>query len=134
MQKTDKDTKEPLGGVEYSIKDNNNIDYGTKVTDENGKLTVKIKYVDGVNIIVKELKSKKGYVCDTNPHIYQLKGCPVCTETLENEKEKGIIQIIKKTKEYNKVTDIKENTPLQNVEFEILDNNMNIVQKNKRKR
>ena len=42
LQKTDKDTKEPLGGVEYSIKDNNNIDYGTKVTDENGKLTVKI--------------------------------------------------------------------------------------------
>ena len=46
-----------------------------------------------------------------------------------NEKEKEIIQIIKKTKEYNKVTDIKENSPLQNVEFEILDSNMNIVQK-----
>ena len=129
LQKIDKDTKEPLSGVKYSITDNNNIDYGTKVTDENGKLTLKIKYVDGVNIIVKEVKSKEGYVCDTNPHIYQLKGCPICNEILENEKEKGIIQIIKKTKEYNKVTDIKENTPLQNVEFEILDNNMNIVQK-----
>lgn len=129
LLKADKDTREKISGVEFSIKDSNNIDYGTKITDENGKISLKIKYVDNVNVIVKEIKSKEGYICDSKEKIYELKGNPVCCKTVENEKEKGIIQIIKKTKEYNEVTQIKENTPLENVEFEILDSNMNLVQK-----
>lgn len=129
LQKVDKDTKEPISGVEFCIKDSNNIDYGRVVTDENGKISLRVKYVDNVNIIIKETKNKEGYVLDEQEHTYSLNGLPVLNETIENEKEKGTIQIIKKTKEYNEITDIKENSPLKNVEFEILDSDMNIVQK-----
>ena len=44
-----------------------------------------------------------------------------------NEKKKGTIEIVKKTKEYNEYTKLPENSPLKDVCFDIYDENNNIV-------
>jgi len=128
INKKDKDTGENIAGAIYNIEDENGINYGNFETDEDGNINLSIKYIGTDNIKIKEIKSKEGYILDENTYEYCLSSIPTYNINLYNEKEKGKIKIIKKSKEYNEKTNLPENTPLENVEFQVLDNNMNVIE------
>lgn len=119
--KKDKDTKKPLEGVGFRIKDENGNDIGVFKTDAEGKIYLNL--YNSNKIYVQEVETLKDYVIDRNNYELNL------NNKLEifNEKKKGKITIIKKTKEYNELTNLEENTPLSNVSFYIYDEDMNIV-------
>ncbi len=83
--------------------------------------------VDDLNLYLKEIEAKDGYNLDDTT--YNIKVIPNKENFIElyNEKQKGTIEIIKKSKEYNKLTNLPENSPLKNVEFQILDKDENVV-------
>lgn len=127
IEKEDRDTNEKLSGVKYSISDSNNTINSTFETNEEGIIKAQVKYIDNVTLNVLEEKAKDGYVIDKEAYKYELNNQNSLNLKMYNEKEKGKIKIIKKTKEYNETTLIPENTPLENVEFNILDSSYNIV-------
>lgn len=122
--KKDKDTNKVLQGVEYLVKDENLNEIGRYITDENGKIEFNI-YDDTKKVYVQELATLDEYVLDEN--VYELKIENQSRFELYNQKKQGTITILKKTKEYNQITDIDENMPLSDVSFYIYDVNMNLV-------
>ena len=74
---------------------------------------------------MQELATLDEYVLDEN--VYELKIENQSRFELYNQKKQGTITILKKTKEYNQITDIDENMPLSDVSFYIYDVNMNLV-------
>lgn len=125
--KKDKDTNEGLKGVKYEVKYSDGKLFGEYITDENGKITFDVYNVDNINLFLKELETKDGYKLDNN--VYSINIVPTQDNNLElyNERQKGTIEIIKKSKEYNKLTNLPENSPLKNVEFQILDKDYKVV-------
>ena len=124
--KKDKDTNEALKGVAFSISlDAKN--YEDYFTDEEGKITYKLYNNSKQKIYIKEKNNLENY--KENNKIYEIEISPNDYKEIEifNEKKKGKIKVVKKTKEYNEITKIDENMPLSNVSFYIYDQNMNIV-------
>jgi TQXA domain-containing protein len=125
--KIDKDTNEKIDGVKFLVTDNYNNKIGEYTTNENGNLTITLNNTDVKEINIKEIETKKGYKLEEE--VYNIKVLPNDDVNLNiyNEKQKGTIEVIKKTKEYNEYTKLPENTPLMNVEFQILDEENNVV-------
>ena len=124
--KKDKDTNEALKGVAFSISlDAKN--YEDYFTDEEGKITYKLYNNSKQKIYIKEKNNLENY--KENNKIYEIEISPNDYKEIEifNEKKKGKIKVVKKTKEYNEITKIDENMPLSDVSFYIYDQNMNIV-------
>lgn len=127
INKKDKDTKENLSGVEFLITDEKDNVLEQCVTDENGIITFKVYNTDIIDIKIKETKAKEKYRDNNNEYEIEIYPNDFKSIDIYNEKQKGTIEIIKKTKEYNKYTSLPENTPLSNVEFNVLDEENNIV-------
>lgn len=127
VTKKDKETDETLSNVEFKLVDSSNNLIGNYTTDENGKAIIKLNNTDILNLKLKEVKAKEGYKLDDTE--YEIKISPNESKNINifNEKQKGKIEIVKKTKEYNNYTNLPENVPLENVKFEILDSNNNVV-------
>lgn len=125
--KKDKDTNAPIKGVKYLIKDENNNVLGEYTTDKDGKIDLNIYNNESKKVYINEIAALPKYKIDNN--IYEVKVDKNDNIELElyNEKKKGLIKIIKKTKEYNAITKIKENMPLGEVSFYIYDQNMNVM-------
>lgn len=125
--KKDKDTNEKLQGIKYELRFEDGKLFGEFITDENGKINFNVYNVDDLNLYLKEIEAKDGYNLDDTT--YNIKVIPNKENFIElyNEKQKGTIEIIKKSKEYNKLTNLPENSPLKNVEFQILDKDENVV-------
>lgn len=127
--KKDKDTNDTLEGIKYGIYDKDNNILGEYLTDKNGVIDFSLFYPSKEKIYIKELDTKDEYKLDSNVYEYIIE--PNTSLNLEyfNEKKKGYIEIIKKSKEYNELTKLPENSPLKDVCFEILDENYNVVDK-----
>ena len=124
--KKDKDTNEALKDVAFSISlDGKN--YEDFFTDKDGKIIYKLYNNEKQKIYIKEKNNIKDY--KENNKIYEIEINPNDYKEIEilNEKKKGKIKVVKKTKEYNEITKIDENMPLSNVSFYIYDQYMNIV-------
>ena len=129
LYKKDIDTNQPIQGAIYKLYSDSGLEYGEFETNKYGLIDVDIPYIEKNNIIVKEIYAPDGYIIDQKEYRYEMNGQKELDVDVYNTHEKGKIKIIKKTKEYNKITNLKENTPLENVEFEVLDSNMNTVEK-----
>ena len=110
--KVDKDNNEvPLEGVEFSLIDKEGRTIETKTTDENGKITfdnIKIgEYILRENTTLDEYNLKEDQTVI-------IKENETTTITVENEKKKGQIEVIKVDKDNN-------NIKIPNVEFEVTD-------------
>lgn len=125
--KKDKDTNSTLEGVKYKITDINDKFIGEYVTDSAGEINVKLFNIDDLQIKIKEVLSKNNYKLDENIYEYNIKPNSNLNIELYNEKKKGYIEIIKKTKSYNELTNLPENYPLKNVCFDILDSELKVV-------
>lgn len=127
ISKKDKDTNEPIEGVKYLIKDESNNILAEHTTDKNGVIKFNIYNNNSTKIHINEIDTLNEYRLDKKVYEITLDRSSKIELELFNEKKKGEIKIVKKTKEYNEITNIKENMPLSNVSFYIYDKDMNLV-------
>lgn len=106
-------TKEKLQGVEFDLIDENGNVTVHLVTDINGY--AKIENINTGKYILKETKAKEGYKIIEDKEI-EIKWNEKLTLNLENEKEKGNLELIKLDKDDN-------NIALEGVKIKILDFN-----------
>jgi len=120
--KVDKDTNAKLSGVVFEIYNyNTNKLVDTITTDKNGEASIKL--VTGAYKI-KEIKTKSGYVLNTNLITVVITKNETKTVTIENSKEEitkyGTLKVIKVEKDNTEVR-------IPGVVFEIYDSNNNFV-------
>ena len=87
----------------------------------------KLFNIESENIIIKETKAKDKYKLNNSTYTVEINPHEIKEINIYNEKQKGKIEIIKKTKQYNENTGLPENTPLCGVEFDILDEDNKVV-------
>ena len=129
--KVDSENRETkLKGVKFEVLDKNNKVLETIVTDEKGEaLTSKYALRDYENLYLKETQTNSNYVLNDKIQEIKLEENQIKDFVFENRKIKGQIKIIKLSENDSKITGIKAGTPLEGVEFEVYDNNDNLVQK-----
>lgn len=120
ITKIDKDENDVvLEGIEFDLIDSNKNKIAHLVTDKNGEAGI-----SNINIgkyTLKETKTKENYnLCIDND--IEVKWNETSEITIENEKKKGQIKVIKQDKENSEIK-------LEGVEFQIIDNNNRIVDK-----
>ncbi len=119
VYKIDQDNKAyKLEGVVFEVLDSNKKIVETLVTNKEGyaitsKLPVGTYYL-------KEIRTKHSYFLKQQLIQVEIKREEISTLQVENEKKKGRIEVYKVDKE-------KHEIKLENVEFQVLDNNNNIV-------
>ena len=116
--KTDGETKYPLEGVEFDLLDNDKQKLGSFVTDEKGEIHIEELPVG--TYYLQETKTGENYYLDDT-----LREVSISKEHLDqvveisNERMKGSIKLIK--------TDGHKKTPLEGVEFDLLDSEKNVA-------
>ena len=109
--KEDKETHEPLQGVEFNVKyADNNENIGNFITDEKGEII--IQNLRPVDIILTEVKNQENYILNTNQYDVELSFNSMKEITISNERKRGNLKIIKVDKDDN-------NVAIGNVEFEL---------------
>lgn len=127
LNKKDKDTKENLKDVKYLVTDDKDNFIGEYITDINGEICIKYCNTDNINLRIKEIETNQDYKIDEKNYEINIEPNDLKKLQFYNEKKKGTIEIVKKTKEYNEYTKLPENSPLKDVCFDIYDENNNIV-------
>ena len=118
--KVDKDDNTiTLDGIEFNLIDENKEVVAHVKTDENGQ--AEIKDINIGNYTLKETKTKKEYNLCVDKNIV-IKWNETTDVTIENEKKKGQIKVIKVDKDNNEIK-------LKGVEFEVIDNKDKVVEK-----
>ena len=128
--KVDSENEEiKIEGVKFNVLDEDGNVLETIVTDENGE-AVTSEYVirDYDTIYLQEIETNEKYVLNDELIKVELTANEVQSITVENEKIKGQIQIIKTSADDNNVTGEKAGTPLEGVEFEIYDSEGNLLE------
>lgn len=128
--KVDSENEEiKIEGVKFNVLDEDGNILETIVTDENGE-AVTSEYVirDYDTIYLQEIETNEKYVLNDELIKVELTANEVQSITVENEKIKGQIQIIKTSADDNNVTGEKAGTPLEGVEFEIYDSEGNLLE------
>lgn len=116
--KIDNETNKPLKGVTFNIKYSNGSNIGDFTTDDNG--TIFVNKLKQSEIIITEKSTLDEYVLNTTPYIVNLKYEEIQNITIQNDFKKGNLQIIKIDKDNNNIS-------IPNVEFQLLDNNKNLI-------
>ena len=120
--KVDKDNNEvKLAGVKFNVLDSNNRVLETIITDNNGEaLTSRYPIRDYDNLKLQECDTLWNYKLNEEVRTVELKEEQITSITFENELKKGQIRIIKVDQDNNEVK-------LANVEFEVYDEDNNLV-------
>lgn len=118
IEKIDKDTKMPISGVKFSIKYVDGIELGLYETDKEGKIN--IQNIKPGNIQITEVETNKNYILNSQTNYLKLKYNETKKITLENEKKKGSIKIIK--------VDANDNTiRIPGAKFEVYNENNELI-------
>lgn len=129
IQKVDLDNNEiKLEGIEFKLFDEDKNLIQTLITDKKGECISKELRVDK-KYILKETKTLSNYVLNDEVINITLSPDELKTIAITNEKIKGKIKVVKYSSEDNKYTELISNTPLENVVFEIIDSNNQVVDK-----
>ena len=112
LKKVDKETGEVLSGAVFEIKLANGTVLGNYTTNSLGEIEIKELYPQ--NITIREIRSKDGYVLNTESKQVNLEWNKTSTVTFENMHKKGNLRIIKVDKDDNDLT-------LGAVEFDLID-------------
>lgn len=116
--KVDKDTKNVIAGVKFSIKYKDGQEIGTYTTDENG--IISIDNLHQGQIIIKEVESARGYELMTQEKIVEIGYDESKEILLENEIKKGMIRVIKVDADDNKIR-------IEGAKFDIYDESGSII-------
>ena len=121
IYKTDKEnSKQKLEGVVFEILDKNKQRIETIITNKDG-YAISSNLPIG-NYFLKEIKTNNKYILSNDILKVEIKDKDITTIIVENEKKKGQIEVYKVDKDNNQIK-------LENVEFEIIDNNNKVVGK-----
>lgn len=118
INKIDKDTKEALAGVKFSVKYKDGQDIGTYTTNENGVIT--LNNLHQGQVIIKEVEGAKGYEVMKDEKIVDIGYNDSQEIIMENEIKKGQIKVIKVDADNNQVR-------IQGAKFEIYDEVGNVI-------
>ena len=108
IKKIDEYSGEPLSGVQFLVEKQNGEHIGEYTTDSTG--TINVPTLEPDWYIVRELKTKDGYILDETPKTVEVKKSVPTVVTFTNKPLSGI-KIIK--------TDSETDEPLEGVEFSI---------------
>ena len=126
--KVDKDDNEVyLEGVKFNILNSKGEVVDTVITNERGEVESKSLPIDE-EYSVMETETQEMYLLTDEVQKVTLEENRITTLKFENEKKKGQIKIIKTSKDDNMITGEAKGTPLEGVEFEILDENNNFIE------
>ena len=89
IKKTDKDTKAPLAGATYEIRNNKGMSVEVITTDETGT-AISQTLPDG-NYVIGELYAPEGYVPDYDNYIAEIVDTNPCIVTVTNSAKSGIV-------------------------------------------
>lgn len=127
--KVDKDDNEVyLEGVKFSILNSKGEIIETLTTNECGEAQSKDLPIDE-QYYIKEIETKEKYLLTEEEQKVILEENQITNIKFENEKKKGQIKIIKQSKDDNIITGKKTRMPLENVEFEIYNEQNEFVEK-----
>ena len=135
LNKVDKDTKKGIKGVTFKFETLDGQDLGNYVTGENGVIQLDVqkdlKLFKEQQIKVTEIAVPENYYIDKEncSKIIDVKWGENITIEFQNEKIKGKIKVLKLSSQDNKYTGLLKNSPIKDVEFEILDKNGKVVDK-----
>ena len=128
--KVDKENNEiKIPNVVFEVQDS----YGNLLekikTDQNGEaITSKYPLRDYPNLRLHEVETNEKYALENEIKEITLEENQIKEVKIENEKIKGYIQIVKTSKDDNKINGGKKGEPLEGVKFEINDTNGNTIQ------
>lgn len=128
--KVDKENNEiKIPNVVFEVQDS----YGNLLekikTDQNGEaITSKYPLRDYPNLRLHEVETDEKYALENEIKEITLEENQIKEVKIENEKIKGYIQIVKTSKDDNKINGGKKGEPLEGVKFEINDTNGNTIQ------
>ena len=122
--KVDADHNEiKLEGIKFELVNENGDVIDTIVTDSNGEaISKELSIRDNENVMIREVETKKEYVLSKDIQTIKLVAGQVKDAIFKNEKKKGRIRVIKIDSDNNEKR-------LQNVEFDVLDEDGNIIEK-----
>ena len=128
--KVDKENHEiKIPNVVFEVQDSNGNVLEKITTNENGEaLTSKYPLSDYQSLRLHEIEADEKYTLENEIKEITLEENKIKDVQIENEKIKGYIQIIKTSKEDNKINGNKKGEPLEGVKFEIYDENGNFIQ------
>jgi hypothetical protein len=110
IRKIDEDTREPIAGIKFQIKNENNKIIGEYITDENGNINLE-ELVPG-EYYIKEIETIEGYILDEEEKNINIGYNENIEIEIANKKEsKANLDIVKKDKETGQ--------NLSGVEFEV---------------
>ena len=118
ISKVDKDTKEAIAGVKFSIKYKDGKDIGTYTTDENGSIS--LNNLHQGQVVIKEVESAKNYEVMTGEKVLDIGYNDSKEITIENEMKKSQIKVIKVDADNNQIR-------IQGAKFEIYDETGNVI-------
>lgn len=129
--KVDKENYEiKIPNVVFEVQDSNGNILEKIKTDENGEaVTNKYPLRDYQSLRLHEIETDEKYALENEIKEITLEENQIKEVQIENEKIKGYIQIIKTSKEDNKINGNKKGSPLEGVKFEIYDANGILIQK-----
>ncbi len=126
--KVDSENKEiRLEGIEFELYNDKKELINKLITNEKGE--AKIENLDIGKYFLKEIKTNEQYILNQEQIELEIKWNNETKIEVKNEKIKGQIKIIKTSEDDNKITGQKAGTPIANIEFEIKDEDGNVVQR-----
>jgi len=123
--KTDEETGNKLENIKFNVKYENGENIGNFITDKNGEIY--IENLKPCKVIITELETDEIHVLDTTEHNATLMYGETTEIKITNDKIKGRIKIIKTSEYDNPITGDKAGTPISNAEFEIYNENKELV-------
>ena len=115
-----------LEGVEFELYDNEENYINKYTTNENGEIIV--ENLDIGDYKLKEIKTNEKYILNEEKIETKVEHNKETALEVKNDKIKGQIQITKISEDDNKITGQKKGSPIANVEFEIKDEQGNLVE------
>lgn len=115
-----------LEGIEFELYNDKKELINKLVTNKNGQAV--IENLDIGTYTIKEVKTNEEYVLNEEEIKLKIEWNKETQLEIKNEKIKGQIKIVKISEDDNKITGKKAGTPIANVEFEIKNENGEIVQ------
>jgi len=126
IKKINSETGEGIYGVRFIIKDSKNNVVGIYTTDQDGIVDLTYELTAG-KYYLEEISTVDGVVLDKEVKTISVREGYTEEIIWENHPEKGQIQIIKKSAEYNEVTKYPAGTLLQGTIFEIYNSKNNRI-------
>lgn len=123
--KTDEETGEKLANIKFNVKYESGENIGDFVTNEDGIII--IENLKPGKVIITELETDDKHILDTTENTITLVWGETSTFSIDNERIKGLIKVIKTSSKDSPITGEKAGTPISDVTFEVYNSNNELV-------